>query len=284
MRWQLGSAALVIILGSNAFAAVLRPDVIYGSDDRQDYYQADANWKLKADATVALIRTSSLEQQGATTLIKTQPYGKTMLLCPTEPYFDQEIAAVCSGFLVTPDTIVTAGHCIPSQKECDAMNFIFGFRLDAAGDQPRSVPTDHVFRCQQLVYSVITPAGEDFAVAKVDRSVTFATPLTLRRHGSAGAGENMRVIGHPGGLPVKVAGGAAVRAVNGDFLVASLDTYGGNSGSAVFNESTGEVEGILVRGEEDFIFQNGCRVSKRCDVAACRGEEVTLIERVLNHL
>ncbi|WP_420540401.1 S46 family peptidase (plasmid) [Paenibacillus polymyxa] len=34
------------------------------------------------------------------------------------------------------------------------------------------------------------------------------------------------------------------------FFVANLDTYGGNSGSPVFNSDTHEVEGILVRGED----------------------------------
>lgn len=284
MRWQLWSAALVIILGSKASAVILRPDVIYGTDDRQDYYQADANWKLKADSTVALMRSASLEEQGPVTVIKTQSYGKSMALCATEPFYEQETAAFCSGFLVAPDTVVTAGHCIRTQQNCESTNFVFGFRLDAAGEQPRSVPTDHVFKCTQLVFSVSVPTGEDFAVAKLDRPVTFAEPLTLRRAGGANAGDGMRVIGHPAGLPLKVAGGAAVRSVKGEYFVANLDTYGGNSGSAVFNETTGEVEGVLVRGEMDFVYQNGCRVSNRCDVAACRGEDVTLIERVLGHL
>ncbi len=71
------------------------------------------------------------------------------------------------------------------------------------------------------------------------------------------------VIGRPSGLPTKVADGAQVRSVNDVFLVANLDTYGGNSGSAVFNAVTGVVEGILVRGDTDYVYnaQLGCRVS-----------------------
>ena len=45
------------------------------------------------------------------------------------------------------------------------------------------------------------------------------------------------------------------------FFVANLDTYGGNSGSPVFNSDTHEVEGILVRGEADFVQQGNCQVS-----------------------
>jgi V8-like Glu-specific endopeptidase len=287
MRWQHVSAGLVIIFGLHLSAAVampLRPDVIYGDDDRQEYYLASSDWKLKADSTVALIRASSLDMQGAITSIKTVSYGKSLGLCATEPFYDQETAAFCSGFLIAPDVIVTAGHCIRTQANCDSTNFVFGFRFDAPEAQPRSVSTDHVFKCTQLIFSVASPAGEDFAIAKIDRPVTFVQPLTYRTSGAAAIGQALRVIGHPAGLPVKLAGNAVVRADFPEYLQANLDTYGGNSGSAVFNENTGEVEGVLVRGEMDYLYQNGCRVSNRCEADKCRGEDVTKIERVLSHL
>ena len=46
-------------------------------------------------------------------------------------------------------------------------------------------------------------------------------------------------MGHPLGLPVKYAANASVRE-NGvaDHFVTNLDSYGGNSGSAVFNAAT----------------------------------------------
>ena len=99
-------------------------------------------------------------------------------------------------------------------------------------------------------------------------------------------GDPLVVIGHPAGLPLKVADGANVRSIglSGQHFVANLDTYGGNSGSAVLNGVTGDVEGILVRGEMDFIYQNGCRVSNRCLNDSCRGEDVTLFERVIPYL
>ncbi|MEK7233144.1 MAG: S46 family peptidase [Elusimicrobiota bacterium] len=40
-----------------------------------------------------------------------------------------------------------------------------------------------------------------------------------------------------------------VHSSNPGFFVANLDTYGGNSGSAVFNVETNLVEGILLRSE-----------------------------------
>jgi hypothetical protein len=83
-------------------------------------------------------------------------------------------------------------------------------------------------------------------------------------------------------LPLKVAGGAKVRSNSSPgYFVANLDTYGGNSGSAVFNAQTLKVEGVLVRGETDFNDSGSCTVSNRCSDSSCRGEDVTRIASVI---
>jgi hypothetical protein len=83
-------------------------------------------------------------------------------------------------------------------------------------------------------------------------------PLAVRSAGRVAKGQPLFVIGHPNGLPTKFADGAQVRGnAHKDFFVANLDTYGGNSGSPVFNAVSLEVEGILVRGENDFVRRGG---------------------------
>jgi V8-like Glu-specific endopeptidase len=77
-------------------------------------------------------------------------------------------------------------------------------------------------------------------------------------------------------LPLKVAENAFVRDnSNSSYMTCNLDTYGGNSGSPVFNSETHEVEGILVRGETDFEPSGNCNVSLVCPTTGCRGEDVT---------
>lgn len=73
-----------------------------------------------------------------------------------------------------------------------------------------------------------------------------------------------------------------MRAIKGEFFVANLDSFGGNSGSAVFNVTTEEVEGILVRGEADYKKKPGssCGTPFKCKDDACRGEDVTYIGNV----
>ncbi|MBZ0254010.1 MAG: hypothetical protein K8I02_11785, partial [Candidatus Methylomirabilis sp.] len=58
-----------------------------------------------------------------------------------------------------------------------------------------------------------------------------------------------------------------------------------NSGSAVFNAPSVAagapfVEGILVRGEQDFVFQDTCFKSNVCTDLGCSGEDVTRAKEI----
>ncbi len=66
------------------------------------------------------------------------------------------------------------------------------------------------------------------------------------------------------------------------FFEAALDSFAGNSGSAVFDTRTGLLEGILVRGEKDYIKHptKNCLVPKVCKEDQCRGEDVTRITNI----
>lgn len=261
-------------------------DVVYGEDDRMDLYQVSHMSQLAlADSTVALMHDNDLSADGqGTSYISTSNFGKRYNLCESEPYREQGTAAFCSGFLVDDDTLVTAGHCIRNQTACNSIRFVFGFAVKEEGVLPTSVPTQDVYSCKELIRSSVDNYGADFAVVRLDRPVADHRPLRLRQQGEISPGAELVVIGHPAGLPTKVAGGARVRRVESEHLVANLDTYGGNSGSAVFNANTGEVEGILVRGAMDFVYQNGCRVSNRCADDGCRGEDVTKISEALPYI
>lgn len=110
------------------------------------------------------------------------------------------------------------------------------------------------------------------------------SPLKFRESGTAGDGEQLVVIGHPSGLPTKIAGGAKIRSGEAAYFTANLDTFGGNSGSAVFNATTGIVEGILVRGELDYVSDivdgKVCKRANKCSDDGCDGEDVTRITSV----
>ena len=106
-------------------------------------------------------------------------------------------------------------------------------------------------------------ATKDYAVIKLDRVPENRTPLEIRIKGSIKKGTELVVIGHPSGLPLKIADGARVTTKRWNFFYSNLDTYAGNSGSAVFNRKTGVVEGILIQGATDYVANGSCNVSKR---------------------
>lgn len=264
--------------------------VIYGEDDRLDLFQVQQKSLIDlADSTMALIQQSDLTDDGSgRTKIRTTKFANSyrLPLCPNERFREQETAAFCSGFLVAPNLVATAGHCVQSQgssnSDCATTRFVFGFNMKSESDVPTSVATGEIYKCRRIVAHKLDNMGADYALIELDRPVVNHAPLRIRREGAPGPNELMTVIGHPSGLPTKVSGNAQVRKVLSTHFVTNLDTYGGNSGSAVFNSITGEVEGILVRGEADFVVQGNCMASKVCESTACRGEDVTRISNIAN--
>jgi V8-like Glu-specific endopeptidase len=262
--------------------------VIYGEDNRQELDQYhDQKFIELGRSTAVMVGRSSLTQnrQDGSYQIKGKNLVSGAGVCTEEPFSDQLAPGRCSGFLVAPDLLVTAGHCVTGSYDCSTYSWVFDFKIHQ--DHPErnyKVNSNDVYNCKEVVERKLDSATQDdYALIRLTSAVTNRTPLTFRKTGTIAPKANIIVIGHPSGLPVKIADGAQVR-TNTDpyFFTTNLDTYGGNSGSAVFNADDGVVEGILVRGETDFEYVPGksCRMSKICSEDGCRGEDVTRITNI----
>jgi hypothetical protein len=265
--------------------------LIYGADDRREWYQLTDPGQLSlASATVGVFQSAdvSLQSNGTYLLDVGTSFGAAYGLCSTEPYRAQPSAAFCSGFQVGDDLIATAGHCVDAAS-CGATTFVFGFHMTSATTARANVPAQDVYRCAEVIARAETSTN-DFALVRVDRAISGHAALPVRRSGAPALGTALVVAGHPAGIPLKVAGGATVRAnSHPDYISANLDTYGGNSGSPVLNPATGEVEGILVRGNTDFIRTRvggrTCYASNVCADAGCPGwEDVTRASKFVGFL
>ncbi|MCL3860432.1 trypsin-like peptidase domain-containing protein [Actinotalea sp. K2] len=269
----------VVEASDDELATALRTvqKAIYGTDDRQDVYQvSDAALLADADSSVAVIPSTSLTDNGDGTSTLTGPtLGAAFNLCPTEPFRDQPSIADCSGFLAGPDVVVTAGHCIVPASFSD-VRIVFGYQMLNATTAATRIAGTEIYRVSAVLGHSLGAGGNDWAVVRLDRTVPNHSPLPVRTSGKIPDGETVHVIGHPSGLPKKIAGNARVRdnTPSGHF-VANLDTYGGNSGSPVFSSATHQVEGVLVSGETDYVLVGGCVRSNVCPDSGCSGENVT---------
>lgn len=281
---RLSSLFCVVCVSATAGAGVIRPYVIYGDDDRLEVYEdTDSAHQILAESVVAIMDSSALSKNSKGTLdIKGEIYGDYNELCPTEKYIEQSTPAYCSGFLVADNIIATAGHCVQDTNFCKDAQFVFGFMKDSKSRDPNIVKPDDVYGCKRVLHEEIKSDGADFALVELDRPVVGRKPVEFAKK-SVGINDSLFVIGHPVGLPMKIAGAASVRSTETGFFVANLDTFGGNSGSAVFNKND-EVAGILVRGEEDFVRKGICYVANRCANDMCRGEDATSGDLVATEL
>lgn len=245
--------------------------IIYGEDDRLDVYQETDPLRLQwAASTCALVDEFqlTLNPNGTYSLMTfAWSYGG-INACPSEPFGNQPVAAFCSGFMVGPDLIATAGHCIESELDLANTRFVFGFGMQDATTPVTIFPADQIYTGVEIVGR--EPSGlRDFALIRVDRPITAqgAVPFEIRRDGVVPIGQNIGVIGHPYGLPMKIAFGDNTEVKDNTpqtYFTANLDAAGGNSGSPVINTETGLVEGILVRGPAvDIVLEGTCFVSTR---------------------
>lgn len=262
--------------------------VVYGEDDRINLYDInDLVWKSYATSTVALVSNYKIDEKDDHYYINGNKIGEDRNFCADEPFYNEPYSAFCSGSLIAKDIIITAGHCMRNKTDCDGTSFVFNFAYkNSVNDDPQTVGKDDVYACEEIIHSEVEGfRGSDFAIIKLKREVVGHTPLKVREQGIVGDNADLVVIGHPSGLPTKYADGANVRSnLDDDFFVANLDTYGGNSGSAVFDKNTGLVEGILVRGETDYVYENGCVRSNKCEDDGCRGEDVTRVTKIFEHI
>ena len=95
-------------------------------------------------------------------------------------------------------------------------------------------------------------------------------------------GTEIYIIGHPFGLPMKVAGNARVESIDDNYFRASLDAFRGNSGSPVFRADTHAAIGIYVRGERSIEVVGGCYVTLAVEPGTDRKKSCTFIRFIAN--
>lgn len=260
--------------------------VIYGEDDREEISNiSDPQVQKLARSTLALVESKNLRlQKNGQILIKGKGYGSTLKLCSTERFYAQKMFAFCSGVLVEPDVLLTAGHCIDDLEDCKSTSFIMDLRQED-WDEKMLIEPRQVRRCHRLLKRSMRKDGLDFALVQLDSPITDREPVRWMTD-SGPSSPRLYMIGHPWGLTQKYSGNGHVVQTFKHKLITDLDAASGNSGSPVFDEYTGLLVGILTEGEDDLVKapKKGCKMAKRCKSGDCLGETVLKIQTVIDNL
>ena len=162
--------------------------------------------------------------------------GPARGVCDDQRFVRDPTLSYCSATWIGEDRVITAGHCVENQFDCDNAAYVFKYyvtgRLESGDPTFPEIATDDVYFCSSVTTD-FAGGGADIALIKLDRAVVGGrTPATY--HSSqvpTTLGQKLLMIGFPDGLPAKVEAGGTVTdtgSLNGyEFFTASTDSFGG---------------------------------------------------------
>lgn len=235
--------------------------MVFKTDHRVDYNQVSdsAIRSLARSVFTFMLKEDLVQTHGRYEFVKHDTLQKTLGLCSGERFGKQtSVPTRCSGFLISPDLGVTAGHCVSPlavKDFCKNYYVVFDYHMHRGGQAPSNLGKSSVYACDRIASLAFNPSGrtDDYAVLHFSRRVEHRPSLKYRKAGKIADRAGVFMIGYPRGLAEKFSLDRKV-STNADpsYFSADLDCFHGNSGSPVFNSRTLEVEGIFVRGDGDF--------------------------------
>ncbi len=268
-----------VSLGLSA-AADVKPKALFGEDGRRDIFEIADELKPLSTALGTWVTPYSIEQLSESVSELLFPVmGENWGLCQGERFYDQPTTEIaCTGFLVAPDLLLTAGHCMVNVGEardqvtpqCSDFRWVFDYQMNSpAGVDLKNHPNTSIAHCEKVIYAIHDEkvTRKDYALIRLSKPMDdrFVFPVSEKK---VQLGDQVAAMGFPIGLPLKYSGLAEVlRYSDGaEYFEANLDTAGGNSGSPVFNSDL-ELVGILVRGNDDFVqTADRCERWNRCEL------------------
>lgn len=267
---------------------------IYGTDERE-FVDVRTSSKVKelSESIAMIVSKEVVDRNVFMTKIFANPLSDRdgVNLCRDEKFASHQSVDSCTGFLIGEDLLASAGHCFTSESDCRNKLIAFNVLAKNEVNDGYKVLSKNIYECKEIVHHGLDNENLlDYAVIRLKRKVVGRKILKLRSTGSIGSNDKVFMIGHPLGLPQVQSNNAIVNDLRDPhFFKATLDSFFGNSGSPVFNSKTFEVEGILVRGEEDFVQDQSLQcyrnqIYNHDTEDGLRGEVVTKISEILPSL
>lgn len=229
------------------------PRGVYGTDDRKDVKDAHGIEDF-VRATAVMISKKNIvgnKVYGYTLRERLEYRFKSKNFDKNIKFLDQPTSAMCTGFLIAPDILATAGHCIKELEDAKDYVWIFDYTNELKYNNTYKyieIDPRNVYEVTEVIKARLDDSTvDDYSFLRLSKKSERA-PYRFRTSGKIGDGSNVNTIGSPTGLPLKFADNATV--VDNSqptWFKNSIDTFPGNSGGPVFNPY-GFIEGIHVRG------------------------------------
>ena len=275
--------ALLLVVIPKVMLAESVDKVLYGDDNRiafKDLSLSDDKLITLGHSVLAQVPSYKVISENDHSMVfKAKNLVQSFNMCRDEKFVEWPSLSTCSGFLVGNDLLMTAGHCIKESADCQKNFWILDYddtnNFDDSNEQ-LTIEKEKIYSCSKIMAWSDT-TNSDFALIKLDRKIKDRKIFKMHRLSPVKKDDPLVVIGHPLGLPKMLAMNSFVRENHlRDQFKITADTFSGNSGSPVVNLRTFSVEGILIKGENDFkmdIFSS-CNRSLNCNENECRGETV----------
>lgn len=273
--------------------------VVYGRDDRTETIHSDSEVLKDASKSVAgmVVKSAFRESSANKNYYSVKRFDLKDLnlsedeeappigLCRFERFRRQPTLALCSGFLISENLLMTAGHCIRGERDCEAFSWIFDYDITTIRTFKKMwFKKKSLYHCKKIIKREEDPidGGLDYAIIELDRPVKDREPLKLNLTNEINIDAEVALIGHPDGVPLKIAPNGRVLSKDINTLVyASVDSFTGNSGGPLLSQRSGVVEGILVSGAKDYYESDlGCMKVNRCKAGECAGEVAVLLSSI----
>jgi V8-like Glu-specific endopeptidase len=245
-----------IITNKNA-----RVDAIYGVDDRE-FVTKKSDKKLQelARAIGYIVSNDYLKSGFFKTLIQSTTLLDSLNMCVDEKFVSSFSNPSCTGFLVAPNIMATAGHCFLTVEDCRNKKIIFDVDADKQTLDGFNVSSRNIFGCEKILAQSFE-GNQDYAFIELDGTPRNRQPLKLNKSKKITGTDQVFMLGHPFGLPLVLSHKTGIVDNSNDHIfTTTLDSFEGNSGSPVINATTFLVEGILVNGQQDLVqdLEKGC--------------------------
>lgn len=277
-------AIIIFVMSTFLYANVDKS--IYGNDNRRLIRNLNSNNSLdqtylKFSASIlAQIPTWRISDQNKNSIsIETKTLKTGLKFCAEENFLDEPIVSSCTAFLVAPNMIMTAGHCIKDKFDCKKNTWVLDYHNSYDNlyiDNKISFSKEKTFQCAELITQAENQKV-DYALIRLDRSIEDRPILKIRKSGKTDSKEPLILYGHPLGMPLMVSDQIFIRDNSQEYVFkTNADSFSGNSGSPLIGLNSELVEGILIRGDDDFIMdeKEKCNKTVKCLDKDCRGETV----------